>query len=62
MRPPRRPKHVQPDLFTAPPARPPWETLPAEARARALALLARLLRAAHDRGPAASADQGVGRE
>lgn len=62
MRPPRRPKHVQPDLFTPPPQRPNWATLPPEIRARALILLARLLRAARDRRAVAAADKEVGRE
>ena len=62
MRPPRRPKHNQPDLFTPPPERPTWATLSPEIRAKALALIARLLLAAHDRRLVAASDKEVGRE
>ena len=62
MRTPRRPKHVKPDLFTPLPQRPTWTALPPEIQARTLALLARLLRAAHDRRPVTATDKEVGRE
>ena len=62
MPPPHRPKPAQADLFTPPPQRPNWATLPPEVRTRALALLTRLLRAARDRRAVAAAAKGVGRE
>jgi hypothetical protein len=62
MRPPRRPNRAQADLFTPPPQRPHWATLPPEIRTRALALLTRLLRTAHDSRAVAAATKGVGRE
>jgi hypothetical protein len=60
MRAPRR--HHQPDLFIPRPILPNWAELPPEVRAKALTLLARLLRATHDRRPVAAADKGVRHE
>jgi hypothetical protein len=62
MRAPRRPKYNQPGLFTPPPEQPTWATLSPEVQAKALALIARLLRAAHDRRLVAASDKEAGRE
>lgn len=48
----RSPRPNQPDLFTPPPVRPTWQSLPLETRQRLLRLLARMLRSASVGGEA----------
>jgi len=54
----RRPLWEQLNLFRSAPPRPAWRTLPKEARQKALPLLARLLRTAHNQSAVAAKEVG----